>query len=42
MRQFTPPSFPVYMYGSDGSYKVMTMSEVRPVYWMLSLNDHQC
>lgn len=28
IREFTPPSFPVYMYDADGAYKVMTMGEV--------------
>lgn len=29
IREFTTPSFPVYMYDADGAYKVMTMGEVR-------------
>lgn len=28
MREFTTPSFPVYMYDGEGGYKVMTMGEV--------------
>lgn len=28
IREFTGPSFPVYMYDRDGGYKVMTMDEV--------------
>ena len=28
IREFTSPSFPVYMYDADGAYKVMTMGEV--------------
>ncbi|KAJ5684836.1 Cytidine deaminase [Penicillium maclennaniae] len=30
IREFTTPSFPVYMYDADGAYKVMTMSELLP------------
>ncbi|KAJ5587964.1 Cytidine deaminase [Penicillium hispanicum] len=30
MREFTTPSFPVYMYDAEGSYKVMTMGELLP------------
>lgn len=29
IREFTSPSFPVYMYDGEGGYKVMTMGEVR-------------
>lgn len=32
IREFTTPSFPVYMYDADGAYKVMTMGEVRIIY----------
>lgn len=28
MREFTPPSFPIYMYDKDGEYKVLTIGEV--------------
>lgn len=28
MREFTTPSFPIYMYDKDGNYTVKTMSEV--------------
>lgn len=28
MREFTPPSFPIYMYDKDGEYKVATIGEV--------------
>lgn len=28
IREFTSPSFPVYMYDGEGNYKVMTMEEV--------------
>lgn len=28
MREFTTPSFPIYMYDGEGGYKVMTMGEV--------------
>lgn len=28
IREFTTTSFPVYLYGADGEYKVMTMAEV--------------
>lgn len=28
MREFTTPSFPVYMYDADGAYTVKTMGEV--------------
>jgi hypothetical protein len=28
MREFTPPSFPVYMYDVDGNYTVKTIGEV--------------
>lgn len=28
MREFTTPSFPVYMYDGEGSYTVKTMGEV--------------
>ncbi|KAJ5715773.1 uncharacterized protein N7483_012954 [Penicillium malachiteum] len=30
IREFTNGSFPVYMYDGEGSYKVMTMSELLP------------
>ncbi|KAG5295265.1 cytidine deaminase [Histoplasma ohiense] len=30
MREFCPPSFPVYMYGGDGKYTVKTMGELLP------------
>ncbi|EER42408.1 cytidine deaminase [Histoplasma capsulatum H143] len=30
MREFCPPSFPVYMYGGDGQYTVKTMGELLP------------
>jgi len=30
MREFTTPSFPVYMYDIDGKYTVKTMGEVCP------------
>ncbi|KMU89397.1 hypothetical protein CIHG_07203 [Coccidioides immitis H538.4] len=30
MRQFCPPSFPVYMYGNDGKYVMKTMGELLP------------
>lgn len=32
MREFTPPSFPIYMYDKDGNYKVATIQEVRLVF----------
>jgi cytidine deaminase len=28
MREFTTPSFPVYMYDGEGNYTVKTMGEV--------------
>jgi cytidine deaminase len=28
MREFTPPSFPIYMYDKDGEYKVVTIGDV--------------
>lgn len=28
MREFTPPSFPIYMYDRDGEYKITTIGEV--------------
>ncbi|KAG0152727.1 hypothetical protein PDIDSM_2532 [Penicillium digitatum] len=30
IREFTSPSFPVYMYDGEGKYKVMTMEELLP------------
>ncbi|RJE26537.1 cytidine deaminase [Aspergillus sclerotialis] len=30
MREFTTPSFPVYMYGGDGNYVLKTMGELLP------------
>ncbi|KAJ5533677.1 hypothetical protein N7513_000070 [Penicillium frequentans] len=30
IREFTNPSFPVYMYDKDGGYKIMTMDELLP------------
>ncbi|EDN04028.1 cytidine deaminase [Histoplasma capsulatum] len=30
MREFCPPSFPVYLYGGDGKYTVKTMGELLP------------
>ncbi|KAJ5112069.1 Cytidine deaminase [Penicillium argentinense] len=30
MREFTTPSFPVYMYDADGNYTVKTMGELLP------------
>ncbi|KAJ5129179.1 APOBEC/CMP deaminase zinc-binding [Penicillium bovifimosum] len=30
IREFTEPSFPVYMYDGEGNYKVMTMGELLP------------
>ncbi|KAJ5827806.1 APOBEC/CMP deaminase zinc-binding [Penicillium robsamsonii] len=30
IREFTTPSFPVYMYDGEGNYKVMTMEELLP------------
>ncbi|KAJ6142563.1 hypothetical protein N7471_002016 [Penicillium samsonianum] len=30
IREFTSPSFPVYMYDGEGNYKVMTMEELLP------------
>ncbi|KAJ5963164.1 Cytidine deaminase [Penicillium waksmanii] len=30
MREFTTPSFPVYMYDGEGNYTVKTMGEVNP------------
>ncbi|RAO73623.1 uncharacterized protein BHQ10_009635 [Talaromyces amestolkiae] len=30
MREFTPPSFPIYMYDKDGNYKVATIQELLP------------
>ncbi|KAJ5937011.1 APOBEC/CMP deaminase zinc-binding [Penicillium verhagenii] len=30
IREFTGPSFPVYMYDGDGNYKVKTMDELLP------------
>ncbi|CAI7624507.1 unnamed protein product [Penicillium manginii] len=30
MREFTTPSFPIYMYDGEGNYTVKTMSEVNP------------
>nr|KMM64196.1 hypothetical protein CPAG_00548 [Coccidioides posadasii RMSCC 3488] len=35
MRQFCPPSFPVYMYGNDGKYVMKTMGEIHsaPKIW---------
>ncbi|KAJ5131682.1 Cytidine deaminase [Penicillium atrosanguineum] len=30
IREFTTPSFPVYMYDADGAYKVMTIGELLP------------
>ncbi|KAJ5212734.1 uncharacterized protein N7498_004380 [Penicillium cinerascens] len=30
IREFTSPSFPVYMYDGEGGYKVMTMDELLP------------
>ncbi|KAJ5602190.1 Cytidine deaminase [Penicillium lagena] len=30
MREFTTPSFPVYMYDGDGKHTVMTMGELLP------------
>lgn len=30
MREFTTPSFPIYMYDKDGNYTVKTMSELLP------------
>ncbi|RMZ44323.1 cytidine deaminase [Aspergillus flavus] len=29
MNEFTTPSFPIYMYGSEGTYTIKTMREVR-------------
>ena len=38
MSEFTTPSFPIYMYGSEGTYTIKTMREVcnRLVRWFLS------
>ncbi|EEP76583.1 cytidine deaminase [Uncinocarpus reesii 1704] len=30
MRQFCPPSLPIYMYGTDGKYVMKTMGELLP------------
>jgi cytidine deaminase len=30
MREFTPPSFPVFMYDGQGNYAVRTMGELLP------------
>ncbi|KAH8689200.1 cytidine deaminase [Talaromyces proteolyticus] len=30
MREFTPPSFPIYMYDAEGKYKVTTIGELLP------------
>ncbi|KAJ5761857.1 uncharacterized protein N7511_005239 [Penicillium nucicola] len=30
IREFTTPSFPVYMYDGEGKYKIMTMAELLP------------
>lgn len=35
MREFTTPSFPVYMYDAESGYKVMTMGEVFPFLLLL-------
>lgn len=34
MREFTTPSFPVYMYDADGAYTVKTMGEVCDLLWL--------
>ena len=35
IREFTGPSFPVYMYDADGNYSVKTTSDVRSIRWLL-------
>lgn len=49
MREFTTPSFPVYMYDGQGNYTVKTMGEVCysssfPLYTITYLThyDHSC
>jgi hypothetical protein len=37
IREFTSPSFPVYMYDGEGNYKVLTVEEVSFFYISSSL-----